>query len=426
MIWRAVHKGTARRMRVQFSITGEKLFIATLKIGIISLRSNPLRSFLAILGVVIGVAAVISVVAFGEGHRQRIQNEIAKWGSDVFWIQPVRPIFDSSETDHPQRHFQMQFLNYSDLISLRHYATKINRMAAFNNFSSTVFLDNHRLDLNVVTTEPSYEEIGKLNLISGRFLTDFDIHLARRVCVVEYTNPLKKIFAVHNPSESYISINNLKFKIIGLVEKKSETFWSGFGGNIYIPISTLAYLNSEVNLERIYCQTEPEHVKEAMAETEQILKSKYRGEKLFEAYNAKKMFKSAEKLTRTASLVTAGIAMISLLVGSIGIMNIMLVTVTERTREIGARKAVGAKKRDIRNQFLGESILLTLIGGAIGTTAGILLAKIIGTGLQIPVVISVISIIIGIVFSVGIGIISGFYPAYKASKLHPIEALRYE
>ncbi len=402
------------------------MFIATLKIGIISLRSNPLRSFLAILGVVVGVAAVISVVAFGEGHRQRIQNEIAKWGSDVFWIQPVRPIFDSSETDHPQRHFQMQFLNYSDLTSLRHYATKINRMAAFNNFSSTVFLDNQRLDLNVITTEPSYKEIGKLNLISGRFLTDFDIHLARRVCVVEYTNPLKKIFAVHNPSESSISINNLKFKIIGLVEKKSKTFWSGFGGNIYIPISTLMYLNSEVNLERIYCQTEPDYVKEAMIETEQILKSKHRGEKLFEAYNAKKMFKSAEKLTRTASLVTAGIAMISLLVGSIGIMNIMLVTVTERTREIGVRKAVGAKKRDIRNQFLGESILLTSIGGAIGTTAGILLAKIIGTGLQIPVVISVMSIIIGIVFSVGIGIISGFYPAFKASKLHPIEALRHE
>jgi putative ABC transport system permease protein len=139
-----------------------------------------------------------------------------------------------------------------------------------------------------------------------------------------------------------------------------------------------------------------------------------------------KFFKSAEKMTRTASLVTADIAMISLIVGSIGIMNIMLVSVTERTREVGLRKCVGAKNSDIRNQFLLEAVLLTSIGGGIGIGSGIFLAQIIGSIIKIPVVFSFLAAMIGFFFSVGIGIIAGFYPAFKASRLNPIEALRYE
>lgn len=142
--------------------------------------------------------------------------------------------------------------------------------------------------------------------------------------------------------------------------------------------------------------------------------------------NVEKLFKSAEQMTRTASLVTAGIAMISLIVGSIGIMNIMLVSVTERTREIGLRKCVGAKNRDIRNQFLLETILLTTIGGTVGIGLGLFWAQVIGSIIKIPVAYSLLAAVIGFCFSVGIGIIAGFYPAYKASRLNPIEALRFE
>ena len=163
-----------------------------------------------------------------------------------------------------------------------------------------------------------------------------------------------------------------------------------------------------------------------MHQTDEILKSRYRGNMIFESYNAKKMFQSAEKLTRTASLVTAGIAMISLLVGSIGIMNIMLVSVSERTREIGLRKSVGAKKRDVGMQFIIEAVILTLVGGIVGTIGGIFIAKILGSIINIPVAVSILSIFIGVTFSAGIGIVSGFYPAYNAFNLNPIDALRTE
>ena len=156
------------------------------------------------------------------------------------------------------------------------------------------------------------------------------------------------------------------------------------------------------------------------------MKSRHKEKDIFEAVNVEKLFKSAEKMTQSASLVTAGIAMISLIVGSIGIMNIMLVSVTERTREIGLRKCIGAKNKDIRNQFLLEAILLTSIGGGIGIGLGIFLAQVVGSIIKIPIEFSFLAALIGFFFSVGIGIIAGSYPAFKASRLNPIEALRYE
>ena len=401
-------------------------FIISISMGINSLRANPLRSLLAILGVVIGVAAVISVVAFGEGHRQRIQKEVDKLGADIFWIRPIRQRIDPSESDRPKLSYRPQYFKYKDVETLSRYATKIRKIASFKNFHSTVFVNNQKVDLGVIFTEQAYQEIAKIKLINGRFLNDSDIYMGRKVCVIEYCDRLKKEFAINNPLESFVYINNIRFKIIGLVEKKKELVWSGFSDNIYIPISTMKFIYYDDYIEKIYCQTERALIKDAMYQAEKILKSKYRGKKLFEAYNANKMYQSAEKLTRTASLVTAGIATISLLVGGIGIMNIMLVSVTERTREIGIKKAIGAKIRDIRYQFLFESILLTSIGGILGIIKGVFLAKTIGAAIQIPIVISWVSIIIGMFFSIGIGVISGLYPAFKASKLDPIEALRYE
>ena len=266
----------------------------------------------------------------------------------------------------------------------------------------------------------------KLELIGGRFISEADLIEARKVCVIEYSDYFKKYLSKGNPLQSFVCIENIKFKVIGLLNKKSESLRPSYHGNIYIPLTTLKFFYSDDFLETIYCQTDRRLVKKAMKQAEEILKSRHKGENLFECVNAEKLFKSAEKLTRTASQVTAGIAMISLIVGSIGIMNIMLVSVTERTREIGIRKCVGAKKRDVRNQILIEAALLTTAGGTLGIALGIFGAKFIASLINIPVAFSILAAIIGFVFSVSIGIISGFYPAYKASKLNPIEALRYE
>lgn len=250
--------------------------------------------------------------------------------------------------------------------------------------------------------------------------------MANKVCVLEYCDRLKKTLAINNPLENYVYINHSKFKIIGLVEKKKDLVWSGLSDHIYIPISAMKFICYNERIEKIYCQAERVLHKEAMQQAEEILKSRYRGEKLFETYDANRIYQSAEKMTRTASQIAAAIATVSLLVGGIGIMNIMLIAIKERTGEIGIKMAIGAKRKDIRYQFLIESVLLTGIGGVLGIALSILLSKFFVVIIKIPISISAISIMIGIVFSIAIGLISGFYPAYQASKLNPIDALRYE
>ena len=403
-----------------------KEMVINLKEGIASIRINPLRSFLAILGVVIGVAAVIAVVSFGEGHRQRIQIEIEKIGADVFWIQPKRTNFNSEENFSERKFTSYQPLKYSDIECLKYYGTKINKIAAFYHLFTSLSLNSKPLNLNVVATEPSYQQIMKLELVRGRFLSESDIRESRKVCVFEYSDYLKKYLSKNDPLSSTIFLDKNQFKVIGLLNKKPESLQSNLLGSIYIPITSLKYFFYGDAIETIYCQTERSDIKQALKQAEDMLKSRYQGKDIFEAVNVEKLFKSAEKMTRTASLVTAGIAMISLIVGGIGIMNIMLVSVTERTREIGLRKCIGAKNWDIRNQFLLEAILLTSIGGGIGIGLGIFLAQVIGSIIKIPVVFSFLAALIGFFFSVGIGIIAGFYPALKASRLSPIEALRFE
>lgn len=397
-----------------------------LKEGIASIRINPLRSFLAMLGVVIGVAAVITVVSFGEGHRLRIQIEIDKIGADVFWIQPKQISVNIEENASDRTFTSYQPLKYGDVECLKYYGTKINKIAAFSNLFTNISLNSKPLDLNIIATEPSYQQIMKLALVRGRFLSESDLRESRKVCVIEYSDYLKKYLSKNDPLSRTIFLDKTQFKVIGLLNKKPESIQSNLLGNIYIPITSLKYFFYGDAIETIYCQTPRSDVKQALKQAEDMLKSRYQGKDIFEAVNVAKLFQSAEKMTRTASLVSAGIAMISLIVGGIGIMNIMLVSVTERTREIGLRKCIGAKNWDIRNQFLLEAILLTSIGGGIGIGLGIFLAQVTGSIIKIPVVFSFWAALIGLFFSVGIGIIAGFYPAFKASKLNPIEALRYE
>jgi putative ABC transport system permease protein len=321
--------------------------VINLKEGIASIRINPLRSFLAILGVVIGVAAVIAVVSFGEGHRKRIQIEIEKIGADVFWIQPKRVKVNIEESSNERRVINYQLLNYADVECLKYYGTKINKIAATINLFTNLSLNSKPIDLHIIATEPSYQQIMKFELVRGRFLSESDLIESRKVCVIEYSDYLKKYLSQRDPLSSSVYFSNINFKVIGLLNKKSESLQPSFRGNIYIPITALKYFYYGNAIETIYCQTERSNIKQALKQAEEILKSRYKGKDLFEAVNVEKLFKSAEKMTRTASLVTAGIAMISLIVGSIGIMNIMLVSVTERTREIGLKKCIGAKSKDI-------------------------------------------------------------------------------
>ncbi|MBC8184952.1 ABC transporter permease, partial [candidate division KSB1 bacterium] len=271
--------------------------VVNLKEGINSLRLNPLRSFLAMLGVVIGVAAVITVISFGEGHSRRIQQEIDKIGADVFWIQPKRQAINPEEMEKRPLFFQ-QSLKYSDLKALKFYNTKMIRSAAFNQFFTSVSYNGQQLELNIAATEPAYAKIMNLESISGRFLSETDLRGARKVCVIEYSDYLRKFLSRKNPLQSFVLIENTKFKVIGLLNKKSESLRPSFRGSIYIPLTALKYFYSNGFPETIYCQTDRKDVKKSMRQAEEILKSRHKGENLFECVNAEKLFKSAEKLTR--------------------------------------------------------------------------------------------------------------------------------
>jgi putative ABC transport system permease protein len=401
--------------------------LESIKIGLLNLKVNPLRSWLTMLGVIIGVAAVIAVVAFGEGNRKKIEAEIAKMGSDVFWVMPKRENIDITDYQQMMKSRQTRSLTANDIQSLREYGTKIKALAPVVRSTSTAFFKERTNLFELIATEPDYQKIRGLTLARGRFLIESDLVQRRSVCVVELSESAIKLFGGIDPLGQRLSIEGRKFEVVGVALEKDDSFMKSPHGLLYVPLTTTGYLSGNREIDILYCQSNgSEVVSGAMIEAETILKSRYHGKDFFDARNMTEWMRSAQKLSRTAALVTAGIAAISLLVGGIGIMNIMLVSVSERTGEIGLRKAIGARRKDIRRQFLLEAATLSSIGGMIGIGLGVLLAQLISPTLKIPVFVSPISITVGFFFSSGVGMLSGFYPAFRASRLNPIEALRYE
>jgi len=399
-----------------------KRYFTILKEGLGSLRVHKLRAFLAMLGVIIGVAAVIAIVAFGEGNEIKLRQEIAKLGPDIFWV--GGGYYYSGDDDRETRNKRK--LTMSDVIAIEENCTLLRRISPQTSFWSRIVLNSKQFWVEVIGTNSEFKEIMDMKLIRGRFLQETDLRNKRRVCVVEASHRLNKYLAPRDPVGRKLNLNGLNYTVIGLLDKRTKEIAGRSWGTVYIPLTTAKYITTATVPEKIYLQASRSQVKQAMLQTEDILKSRRRGEDFFDCSNREKEAESAEKMTRTASMVTGGIAMISLLVGSIGIMNIMLVTVSERTKEIGTRICLGARKRDILTQFLFEAILLTSIGGLIGIGFGSVLARTIASVAKIPAVFSADAALIGFLFSVVIGVLSGFYPARKASRLNPIEALRHE
>jgi putative ABC transport system permease protein len=404
------------------------------RIALASLQLNRFRSFLAILGVVIGVAAVIMVVSIGEANRRRIEMEVERIGVDLFWLQPNFEQFITRASNHPRPasmpspNDELKPLQLADLQSLLNFCPEIKAAAPLKTVGTTAIFRGREYQFHCVATTAEYLKVKKLQLLAGRFLHALDDSVQNRVGVLEYSPELKNLFAAGLILHERIWINDIPFTVVGVVESKTAFGSIASGGTLYLPISMLPYLGIETSgFDQIYCQASSRaKLEAAMHHATEVLRSRYGGRNLFQAENARSFFRSAENLTRTATLVTAGIAAIALVVGGIGIMNIMLVAVTERTREIGLRRTVGAKQRDIALQFLAEAIALCLIGGQIGLALGILAAKMISQRLQIDAALSLSSALVGVLFSVAVGILAGFFPAYKASRLSPIEALRVE
>ncbi len=395
------------------------------KIALRSLRANMLRTFLTMLGIMIGVASVISMISLGEGARRQTLSTIAKFGTNIITVKPG---------EKKNRHVstgKVETLKLEDAYAIRDYIPDINGVAAQVYQSSQLKYGNKNSNSTVRGVSSDYVWIGNFQIDVGRFFTREEVRSARKICVLGAT-VVKNLFEGENPVGKTLKVDGKNYLVIGTTVAKGALTWFDPDDQIFIPVTTaqkrlfgLKYVQSiDVQVKNM------DDIETIKQDIETLLRNRHnlrQGEKNdFYVQNSAEWLQSWGKAAQTFQFLLGGIAAISLLVGGIGIMNIMLVSVTERTREIGIRIAIGAKKREIRKQFLIESVVISFLGGSIGIGLGILISRTASQMGGLETVVSLQSVLLAFGFSVGIGIFFGLYPAVKASNLNPIDALRYE
>lgn len=390
-------------------------FMQAYKMAIKSIKSNKVRAFLTMLGVIIGVSSVITAVAFAQGSTKRVTDSISQLGTNLIQINIVGRNSNRNIT-------------YDDLKKFSEENSKeIAAVAPQSTTNGTVKYLTNNSETSIIGTSPEYEEIESIHVQSGRFILDMDVEYLQKVALIG-TAVVNELFDGKNPIGESIKINGQLFKVVGVLEERDGGLDQSQDDQIIIPITVAQRLMQSVTIRNFSIQaTSPETIDSAMEKLNAMLYKVYKDEKTYRVFNQAEMLSTLNDVTDSMTAVLAGIAAISLVVGGIGIMNIMLVSVTERTREIGIRKAIGAKRKNILIQFLIEAVLVTGIGGVIGVLTGLSIIKFIIGGLNIvPVVYSMTWITISFGISLIVGVVFGMFPAYKAARLNPIEALRHE
>ena len=386
-------------------------FTQAIKMAISSILSNKMRSFLTMLGVIIGVTAVITLIALGQGSIQRVSSQIESLGTNLIVI---------NITGGRNRSITREDLERIKEIS------GVSEIAPVLSGGVTVKAGNMNANTSLEATTPGYQQVRNTYVQLGRFLLQNDLDMRFRVAVVG-VDVADELFGRRDVIGEEISINGVEFTIIGILEEKGSSVAGSDDNRVIIPLTTGQRLLRNMEVRTFYVSTQsPDAVNRVVGEIERFLTRKFNDENSFRVFNQTQLLSTINEATATLTMMLSGIAGISLLVGGIGIMNIMLVSVTERTREIGIRKAIGAKKRDILVQFLIESAVISGLGGVLGIIVGFMGANFLSSILNIPVAISADVVLLATGFSVGVGIIFGLYPASKAASLNPIDALRYE
>jgi putative ABC transport system permease protein len=395
------------------------------RVALEAIRANKLRSFLTALGIIIGIAAVITMVALGEGAQRTVQARLQGLGVNTLTIRPGQEFFGGVDRGEARLIAKDARALLENPVAIREVSPEMQRRFQVEHGTANG-------NITIVGAWPSYFELQNHQLASGRFFTDPEERGRRRVAVLGAAVGE----ALGTTSESLIGetirIKGVPFRVIGTVAPKGSMGWQNPDDNIYIPLATAQFrVFGEERLQSIYVQAvSADQMDNALAEIDTVLRREHRirpaQQSDFTVRNQTTLVQTFQETTRTFSFLLAGIALISLLVGGIGIMNIMLVSVTERTREIGVRKALGARRRDILLQFLIEALVLCLAGGAIGVLMGLggafSLQRIAGWNTAV----SPEAIIVAFLFSAAVGVFFGLWPARRAAKLDPIEALRYE
>jgi len=405
--------------------------LASLRIALRALMVNKMRSALTMLGIIIGVGAVIAMIAVGSGAKKRIAEQIASMGSNLLIV------MSGSSTSGGLRFGAgtVPTLTVDDAKAIQTEIPAVKYTAPNISGVAQVVFGNQNWSTIVNGTTPEILEIREWSLSSGRPFTQQDVDGATKVCLLGKT-VVENLFGGIDPIGQIVRIKKVPFIVIGVLAPKGQSTWGQDQDDvIFVPLTAaqkrLFGMQFPGMVRVISVQAkEPEVMKEAEEQITELLRQTHRiqpnQENDFSVRNLTEVMSSAEQSAQVMSLLLGAIASISLIVGGIGIMNIMLVSVTERTREIGIRIAVGAKGRDILLQFLIESLVLSLIGGTLGIGIGIAGTLILSTFTQWPTLFSIEAIFLAFLFSGSVGVFFGFYPARKASLLNPIEALRYE
>ena len=393
-----------------------------------ALQRNKMRSFLTMLGIIIGVGAVIAMLAIGQGAEFSVKEQIAALGTNVLMVYPgaqqqggVRSAAGSSVT-----------LTEDDALAIQRECPAVQYISPGSGAGGQIIAGNLNWSTGIQGVGSDYLEIRQWGIEYGEFFTDQDVKAAAKVCILGKT-VADNLFPDSSPVDQTVRIRNVPFKVVGVLTKKGQNAMGQDQDDVILaPYTTvIRRLSHWPNLRFILVSAATlNDIPVAQTQIAEVLRMRHKIQAFdaddFTIRNQTDLAATATATTQILTILLASIASVSLLVGGIGIMNIMLVSVTERTREIGIRMSIGARARDILTQFLIEALVLSLLGGIIGIILGTVGSSVISKIAKWPTIITPFSIILSFGFSIAIGIFFGFYPARKAAMLNPIDALRYE
>jgi putative ABC transport system permease protein len=425
----------------------------TAKLGIKSLWMHRLRSVLTMLGIIFGVSSVIAMLAIGEGASRETQAAIARLGSTNLIIETVEPPQERADTGGDQQRMRTYGVTYKDAESIRTTLPDVEVVVPIREIDQEARYRSRKVGVKIIGSIPWYTEISPLKVVHGRFLSSIDLHQQLGVCVID-EQIVNGLFGFVDPVGKDIQIQGKSYKVIGVagatLSEKRDSFdnavpavasESTATGSIYIPLTTaksrfsefdFSFSGGKENLEKVELQkitvkvNAIDQVIPMRDILDTLLKRLHEDKKDYRIVVPLELLRQAKRTQAIFSIVLGSIAAISLIVGGIGIMNIMLATVSERTREIGIRRALGAKKRDIIIQFLSETLILTFSGGILGIVSGSLLPLLVEHFGNMPTVVTGSSLVLSFGISGLVGIVFGLYPAYRAANMDPIESLRHE
>jgi len=429
-------------------------FKRTVKLGIKTLWMHKLRSTLTMLGIIFGVSSVIAMLAIGEGASRDAQERISRLGSRNIIIKTIKPQEESSVGQ--QQMLQEYGLTYDDAERFQNSIPNVRVIVPNRRLAQQAQYRTRRVSIEVIGTVPWYTDISTVRVKFGRFICSEDMHYKRGICIVD-EKVVKELFGFDDPLGQNIKIATDYYRVVGIATEESEVTAAANNfeakeqesakkggaklGGVYIPLTTAKNRFGEmslqisagssqtierVELQEIIVQTKDVDLVLGTRQSVQSLLARFHKKNDYEIIVPLELMKQAKELQRIFTIVLGSIAAISLLVGGIGIMNIMLATVSERTREIGIRRALGARKIDIIRQFLAETLLLTFLGGILGMVIGLVIPYMVQYFTKMPTAITPNSLFLAFGISAIVGIAFGLYPAYRAANMDPIESLRHE